>query len=45
MNGIEIMVEEHKVAKRMLTVMRKYCYRILKNEEIDYEDFLSLLIF
>lgn len=45
MTGIELMVEEHKLAKRMLVVMRKYCYKVLKNEELDYEDFYKIIDF
>ena len=45
MDCIELMVEEHKAAKRMLGVMRKYCYKILKNEEVDYEDFFIIIDF
>lgn len=45
MDCIELMVEEHKAAKRMLTVMRKYCYKILGNEEVDYEDFFIIIDF
>lgn len=45
MNCIELMIEEHKLAKRMLVVMRKYCYKVLKNEEVDYEDFFVIVDF
>lgn len=45
MNCIELMVEEHKAAKRMLVVMRKYCYKVLKNDQIDYEDFYRMIDF
>lgn len=45
MNCIELMVKEHENIKRMLTVIRKYCYKILKNEEVDYEDFFSIIDF
>lgn len=45
MDCIELMIEEHKVAKRMLAVMRKYCYKILKNEEVEYEDFFIIIDF
>lgn len=45
MNCIELMVEEHKNIKRMLAVIRKYCYKILKNEEVNYEDFFRLIDF
>ncbi|MDW7684524.1 MAG: hypothetical protein SCK29_10465, partial [Bacillota bacterium] len=36
MNCIELMVEEHKNIKRMLSVIRKTCYKILTGEEMDY---------
>lgn len=29
MKCIDLMVEEHKYIKRMLAVVRKYCYRVL----------------
>lgn len=45
MDCIELMVEEHKNIKRMLAVIRKYCYKILKNEEVQYEDFFKLIDF
>lgn len=45
MNCIELMVEEHKNIKRMLAVIRKYCYKILKNEKVRYEDFFVLIDF
>lgn len=45
MNCIELMKEEHTYIKRMLTVIRRYCYRILKNEEVRYEDFFELIDF
>lgn len=45
MDCIELMVEEHKNIKRMLSVIRKYCYRILKNEEVQYEDFFIIIDF
>lgn len=45
MNCIELMVEEHKNIKRMLEVIRKYCYKILKNEKVKYEDFFILIDF
>lgn len=45
MNYIELMVEEHQNIKRMLSVMRKYCYKVLKNEEINYADFFELIDF
>lgn len=45
MDCIELMKEEHRYIKRMLAVIRKYCYKVLKNEEVHYEDFFSLIDF
>ncbi len=45
MNCIELMVEEHVYIKRMLAVIRKYCYKILKGEEVQYEDFYKIIDF
>lgn len=45
MDGIVLMVEEHKYIKRMLHVMRKACFGIMKGKEIDYEDFEKMIDF
>ncbi len=45
MSCIDLMVEEHRNIKRMLAVIRKYCYRILKNEQVQYEDFFTIIDF
>lgn len=45
MSCIELMVEEHKNIKRMLTVIRKFCYKILKGEKVDYERFFVIIDF
>ncbi|MCX8131036.1 MAG: hemerythrin domain-containing protein [Clostridia bacterium] len=45
MNCIELMVEEHKSIKRMLAVIRRYCYKILKNEAVQFEDFYRIIDF
>lgn len=45
MNGINLMVEEHKYIKRMLGVMRKYCYKVMNKEEVDYSDFYKMIDF
>jgi len=45
MNCIELMVDEHKNIKRMLTVIRKYCRRILNGENIQYEVFYKIIDF
>ena len=39
MKAIEIMNEEHKYILRMLSVVRKCCFKILQGEENIYEDF------
>jgi len=45
MNCIELMMEEHKNIKRMLAVIRKYCYKILRGEQVQYEDFFKMIDF
>ncbi|MCW3489280.1 hemerythrin domain-containing protein [Dethiobacter alkaliphilus] len=45
MNCIELMVEEHKNIKRMLAVIRKYCYKVLKDDDVDYQDFYKIIDF
>ena len=45
MTSIEIMVNEHKNIVRMLKVVRSASYRILKGEEINYEDFDKMIDF
>lgn len=45
MNAITLMVDEHKVIKRMLSVIRKACYGVMKGEEIDYSDFEEMIDF
>lgn len=45
MNCIELMVEEHKYIKRVLAVIRKYCYRILNGETVQYEGFYKIIDF
>lgn len=45
MNYIELMVDEHRHIKRMLVVIRKYCYKVLKSEPVDYNDFFGLIDF
>lgn len=39
MNAIQLMVDEHKNIKRVLTVVRKLCIEIVNGEEIKYEAF------
>ncbi|AKN33609.1 hemerythrin [Clostridium carboxidivorans P7] len=45
MNALEIMVSEHANIKRMLKIVRKYCYKVLKNEALDYNDFYKIIDF
>lgn len=45
MNSIDLMVEEHKYIMRMLKVVRNACYRILKGEDIQYNDFEQMIDF
>lgn len=45
MNSIDLMVEEHKNASRMLKVIRNACYTIFQGKEINYEDFGKMIDF
>lgn len=45
MNSVEIMVNEHKQILRMVQVIRKACYKIMKGEEINYNDFDQMIDF
>lgn len=45
MNSILLMVEEHTYIKRMLNVIRKASYGILKGAEIEYSDFEKMIDF
>lgn len=45
MDGILLMVEEHKNIKRMLQVVRKACIRIMNSKELDYLDFEAMIDF
>ncbi|MBF7096174.1 hemerythrin domain-containing protein [Alkalibacter mobilis] len=45
MNSIQLMVDEHVYAKRMLAVIRKYSYRLLKGENVDLDDFHKMIDF
>lgn len=45
MDGISLMVDEHKYIKRMLKVIRKACYGILKGKEVNYDDFAQMIDF
>ena len=45
MNAIDIMNEEHKYIKRMLKVVRSACFKILQNEDVNYDDFYLIIDF
>lgn len=45
MDGIYLMVDEHKVIKRMLEVIRKACIGIMNGKNIDYADFEKMIDF
>jgi len=45
MNGIELMVEEHILIKRMLNIVRKACFRALDTGSINYDDFAEMIDF
>ncbi len=45
MNGIEILVQEHDAILRMLQVIRKASVKVMKGEDIIYEDFLKMADF
>lgn len=45
MNAIDLMIDEHKYIKRMLLVVRKACFKVFKGEEVNYDDFYSMISF
>ncbi len=45
MDGINLMVDEHKLIKRMLEVIRKACIGIVNGKDIDYADFDKMIDF
>lgn len=45
MNGIELLVEEHKYIKRMLIVVRRACLGVMQGKEINYDDFAEIIDF
>ncbi|UOW69551.1 hemerythrin domain-containing protein [Paraclostridium bifermentans] len=45
MNAIEMMNEEHRYITRMLKVVRKISFRILNGEDVNYDDFDSIIDF
>lgn len=45
MNGIEVLMEEHRYITRMLKVVRRICSGILRGEAICYEDIYKVIDF
>lgn len=45
MDAIALMVEEHEHIKRMLSVMRKACIKIMQGNPIDFNDFEKMIDF
>lgn len=45
MNSVEVMVMEHEYILRMLNVVRKASYKVMKGEEINFEDFNKMIEF
>ena len=45
MDAINLMMEEHIVIKRGLSILRKMCIAILNGEQVDYEDFHKIIDF
>ena len=45
MSGIELLIEEHKYVKRMLLVIRKACFKLVEDGQINYDDFKSMINF
>ncbi|MBU5454471.1 hemerythrin domain-containing protein [Caproiciproducens sp. MSJ-32] len=45
MDGIVLMIDEHKNIKRMLKVIRKACLDVMNGKEIDFTDFEKMIDF
>jgi len=45
MDSIKLMMEEHQNILRMLAVVRNACYKVMKGEDINYEDFDLMIDF
>ena len=45
MSAIELMIGEHKYIKRVLTVIRKLCIKIVNGSEVDYDAFFKAIDF
>lgn len=45
MDIIDLMIQEHEYVERMLKVIRKICFKLMENKDIDYEDFDKIIYF
>lgn len=45
MDSLELMVEEHKNIKRMLGVLRRASYQVLKGDPVPFDDFERMISF
>lgn len=45
MTAIELMMNEHSHIKRMLKVIRKYSWKVLRNEDVNFKDFYKMIDF
>ncbi len=45
MDGIELMVFEHTIIKRILRVVQNIAYKVLKGDDINFEDFEKIIDF
>ena len=45
MSAIDLLINDHKYVSRMLVVIRKVCFNLMENNEIDYEDFDKIISF
>lgn len=45
LKAVNIMIEEHENIRKILKVIRRYCYRVMNDDDIDYEDFYKIIDF
>lgn len=45
MYAVQLMIDEHKNIKKVLGIIRKYCFKVLKNESVEYNDFYKIIDF
>ena len=45
MTAVEIMVNEHNNIRRLIKVIRKKCFNLIKTNEINYDEFFQIVDF